>query len=80
MKRRHKGHQVTYQQKPGCLPRGDNSVSELDLSRFEASGACLEGRNSTTELLPQKHLHFSPKIPFGQRWLLDTAQQYGLYA
>jgi len=34
---------------------------------LEPATACLEGRNSTTELLPQKQLHFSPKIPIGQR-------------
>ena len=52
MKRKYKGHQVTYHQKPGCLPCGDNSVSELEPCSFEARGTCLEGRNSTTELLP----------------------------
>ena len=28
---------------------------------FEPATACLEGRNSTTELLPHEHVHFSPK-------------------
>ena len=67
MRLKHEERQVAYHRKPGCLPDGDNFVSEFEPSSFEASGACLEGRNSTTELLPQEQLHFSPKIPPGQR-------------
>jgi len=54
MRPKHEGRQVTYHRKLGCLPGGGNSVSEFEPSSFEASRACLEGRNSTTELLPPK--------------------------
>ena len=34
---------------------------------LEPATACLEGRNSTTELLPQNHVHFRLKFAVGQR-------------
>ena len=34
---------------------------------LEPATTCLEGRNSTTELLPQNRIYFSPKIPSCQR-------------
>ena len=43
---------------PGCLERASEALAERRFrgkereTRFELATACLEGRNSTTELLP----------------------------
>jgi hypothetical protein len=58
MKEKYENRRMRHHPRPGCLPCADNSVSKINPSSFKGRGACLEGRNSTTELLPLEQPSF----------------------